>query len=172
VAPCRSCVDRRFGGTYRLHLQGRKICERGTSMSRWLHTESPVENTQLYKNRVRREGEWVTWEISREERGRVCRDGRAGSRERARAGIGSMSACESQCYPANIDPVASGLSCRNVGSHKIYTAPHPRRRHSSQSPLWKPQNPTKIESDRKRKEDWPGLISVICSHCTSGACIK
>jgi hypothetical protein len=24
VAPCRSCVNRRFGGTYRLHLQGRK----------------------------------------------------------------------------------------------------------------------------------------------------
>jgi hypothetical protein len=24
VAPCRSCVNRRFGGKYRLHLQGRK----------------------------------------------------------------------------------------------------------------------------------------------------
>jgi hypothetical protein len=35
VAPCRSCVNRRFGGTYHLHLQGRKIRERGTSMSRW-----------------------------------------------------------------------------------------------------------------------------------------
>jgi hypothetical protein len=35
VAPCRSCVNRRFGGTYRLHLQGRKIRERGTSLSRW-----------------------------------------------------------------------------------------------------------------------------------------
>jgi hypothetical protein len=36
VAPCISCVNRRFGGTYRLHLQGRKIRERGTSVSRWL----------------------------------------------------------------------------------------------------------------------------------------
>jgi hypothetical protein len=36
VAPCRSCVNRRFGGTHRLHLQGRKISERGTSVSRWL----------------------------------------------------------------------------------------------------------------------------------------
>jgi hypothetical protein len=36
VAPCTSCVNRRFGGTYRLHLQGRKIRERGTSLSRWL----------------------------------------------------------------------------------------------------------------------------------------
>jgi hypothetical protein len=27
VAPCRSCVNRRFGGTYRLQLQGRKIRE-------------------------------------------------------------------------------------------------------------------------------------------------
>jgi hypothetical protein len=36
VAPCRSCVNWRFGGTYRLHLQGRKIRERGTSVIRWL----------------------------------------------------------------------------------------------------------------------------------------
>jgi hypothetical protein len=28
VALCRSCVNRRFRGTYRLHLQGRKIRER------------------------------------------------------------------------------------------------------------------------------------------------
>jgi hypothetical protein len=33
VAPCSSCVNRRFGGTYRLHLQVRKIRERGTSVS-------------------------------------------------------------------------------------------------------------------------------------------
>jgi hypothetical protein len=51
VALCTTCVNRHFRGTYRLHLQGRKICERGTSVSRWLQTEPPVENTQLYKNR-------------------------------------------------------------------------------------------------------------------------
>jgi hypothetical protein len=51
VVPCRSYVNRCFGGTYRVHFQGRKIRERGTSMSRWLQTESPVEVTQLYKNR-------------------------------------------------------------------------------------------------------------------------
>jgi hypothetical protein len=36
VAPCRYCVNRRYGGTYRLHLQGRRqegIRER-TSVSR------------------------------------------------------------------------------------------------------------------------------------------
>jgi hypothetical protein len=38
VAPCRTCANRRFGGTYRLHLQGRKIHARGTSVSRWLQT--------------------------------------------------------------------------------------------------------------------------------------
>jgi hypothetical protein len=37
VAPCTSCVNRCFEGTYRLHLQGRKIRERGTSVSRCLH---------------------------------------------------------------------------------------------------------------------------------------
>jgi hypothetical protein len=38
MAPCTSCVNRRFGGTYRLHLQGRKIPERGSRVSRWLQT--------------------------------------------------------------------------------------------------------------------------------------
>jgi hypothetical protein len=37
--PCRYRVNRRFGGTYRLHLQGRKIPERGTSVSRWIQTD-------------------------------------------------------------------------------------------------------------------------------------
>jgi hypothetical protein len=32
VVTCRSCVNRRFGGTYRLHLYGRKIRERGTNV--------------------------------------------------------------------------------------------------------------------------------------------
>jgi hypothetical protein len=36
VASCRSCVNRRSGGMYRLHLRSRKIRERGTSVSRWL----------------------------------------------------------------------------------------------------------------------------------------
>jgi hypothetical protein len=38
VALCRSCVNRLFEGTYRFHLQGRKVPERGTSVSRWLET--------------------------------------------------------------------------------------------------------------------------------------
>jgi hypothetical protein len=69
VAPCRSCVNRRFGGTYHLHLQGGKIRVRGTSVSKWLQ-------------------------------------------------IGFF-------YPEDGDDTF----LRKVGSHKIYTAPHPRRRH-------------------------------------------
>jgi hypothetical protein len=38
---CRSCVYQRFEGTYRLHLQGGKIRERGTSVSRWLQRSVP-----------------------------------------------------------------------------------------------------------------------------------
>jgi hypothetical protein len=33
-----SCVSRRLRGTYRLHLHGREIRERGTSGSRWLQS--------------------------------------------------------------------------------------------------------------------------------------
>jgi hypothetical protein len=29
------CMNQSFGGTYRLHLQGRKIRERGTSVIKW-----------------------------------------------------------------------------------------------------------------------------------------
>jgi hypothetical protein len=54
VARCRSCVNRCFGGTYRLHLPGRKIRERGTSVSRWLQTEHRSETTSYI--RTRREG--------------------------------------------------------------------------------------------------------------------
>jgi hypothetical protein len=38
MSQCRSCVNRRFGGKCRFHLQGGKIRERGTSVSRWLAT--------------------------------------------------------------------------------------------------------------------------------------
>jgi hypothetical protein len=49
MVPCRSCENRRFGGTYSLHLQGRKICERGTSVSRWLRL-SHQSKTPSYIN--------------------------------------------------------------------------------------------------------------------------
>jgi hypothetical protein len=42
VAPCRSCVNRRFGGIYRLHLQSRKIRERGTRRSIELYSKSSL----------------------------------------------------------------------------------------------------------------------------------
>jgi hypothetical protein len=53
VMLCRSCFNRRFGETYRLHLQGRKIRERVTNVSKWLQPEPPGGNNQLYKNRER-----------------------------------------------------------------------------------------------------------------------
>jgi hypothetical protein len=46
VALCRLCVNRRFGGKYRLHLQGRKIRERRTSVSRWMQTELSLSASQ------------------------------------------------------------------------------------------------------------------------------
>jgi hypothetical protein len=51
VALCRSCVNRRFGGTYRLHLQGKTIRERGNSVSRWLQTESSKNYTAPHPRR-------------------------------------------------------------------------------------------------------------------------
>jgi hypothetical protein len=71
VAPCRYCVNLRFGGTYRLHLQCIKIRDRGTSVSRWLQTEPPVENTQLYKEQEGRESELHGKSIERRGEGSV-----------------------------------------------------------------------------------------------------
>jgi hypothetical protein len=56
-APCRSCeLNRRFGGTCRLHLQGRKIREPGTSVSRWQQTESPIKKPSNIRTEGEREG--------------------------------------------------------------------------------------------------------------------
>jgi hypothetical protein len=43
VAPCRFCVNRRFGGSYRLHLHNRKILERPA------HTGSSLEDFSTMK---------------------------------------------------------------------------------------------------------------------------
>jgi hypothetical protein len=68
-----------------------------------------VENTQLYKN-IGREGEWATWVINREERGKVCRDqvGRPGEQ------IAEIRLEQESCwgvrqgYQVSIVPVALG----------------------------------------------------------------
>jgi hypothetical protein len=58
----RTTIDfrnRRFGGTYRLNLQGRKIRERGTSVSRWLqiHVGSPLADFNTLKMEAIRSSE-------------------------------------------------------------------------------------------------------------------
>jgi hypothetical protein len=65
---------------YRLHLQGRKIRERGTSVSRWLQTEPPVGNNQLYKNRGRGRVGYLEKSIERRGEGSVVKVMQAGSR--------------------------------------------------------------------------------------------
>jgi hypothetical protein len=74
------CVNRRFGGTCRLHLQGRKIRERRASVA----AESAATCSR--------------WFLARR-----------------------------FFYPED----GGDTFLRNEGSHKIYTAPHPRRWHSS-----------------------------------------
>jgi hypothetical protein len=50
VALCRSCVNRRFGGKHRLHLQGRRIRGRGTSVScQPAHAGFPPEDSSTLK---------------------------------------------------------------------------------------------------------------------------
>jgi hypothetical protein len=50
VAPCSSCVNQRFKHIASI-FRVEKICEQGTSVSRWLQTELSAVNNQLYKDR-------------------------------------------------------------------------------------------------------------------------
>jgi hypothetical protein len=63
VAPwCSFWFNRRLGGTYRLHLQGRKIHERGTSVSRCLKMEAirssdtSVQSTRSTRRHIPEDG--------------------------------------------------------------------------------------------------------------------
>jgi hypothetical protein len=104
VAPCISCVNRSVGGKYRLHLQGKKIRERETSVSRWLQTKPPVSLPSCsyiagcFRVVAQSAATCSRWFLAHE-----------------------------LFYPE----YGGDMFLRNVGSHKIYTAPHPRRRHSS-----------------------------------------
>jgi hypothetical protein len=60
VALCRSSVNRRFGGIYCLHLQGRRICERGSSVSSLqppAHAGSPLADSSTLKMEAIRSSE-------------------------------------------------------------------------------------------------------------------
>jgi hypothetical protein len=56
VAPIRSCQNRRFGGTCRLHLQGGKNST-ASNVSNNKQTEPQFEETLKWT------GEWDTWEV-------------------------------------------------------------------------------------------------------------
>jgi hypothetical protein len=47
VAPYTFRVNRRFGGSYRLHLQGRRICVRRTSVRKLLFIVTAVKTSNL-----------------------------------------------------------------------------------------------------------------------------
>jgi hypothetical protein len=75
---------------YRLHLHGRKIRERGTSVSKWLQPEPPVGNNQLYKNKERGRVDHMEKSIDRSGVGSVMKVMQAGTREMATSGRGSF----------------------------------------------------------------------------------
>jgi hypothetical protein len=54
VALCRTWVNRRFGGTYCLHLQGGIIREQWTSVNSWLQTEPLIGATSCIRDGERR----------------------------------------------------------------------------------------------------------------------
>jgi hypothetical protein len=61
VAPCRPCVNLRFGGTYRLHLQCRRIRKQGTGVSSSLqppaHSDSSLADFSTLKMKAIRSSE-------------------------------------------------------------------------------------------------------------------
>jgi hypothetical protein len=84
VTPCKYCVNRRFGGTYRRHLQGIKpASEEPASVGGFASEKSATCPRWFLASRF--------------------------------------------LYPED----GGDTFLRNVGLHNIYTAPHPRRQHSS-----------------------------------------
>jgi hypothetical protein len=109
VAPCRSYVNRRFGGTYRLHLQG---------------TEEPAaDDSRRYEPRRPR---YSVPSHSFLDAGTLALFLVSFSYNSAATCSRWLLAC-GFFFPED----GGDTFLRNVGSHKIYTAPHPRRRHSS-----------------------------------------
>jgi hypothetical protein len=113
------CVNRRFGGTYRLHLQGRKIRVQGTNVilyRLWPATTDPNPLLSV---------DFPCGPLSHPSFSYipVCFQLVAQSA----ATCSRWFLCRSLFYPED----GGDTLLRNVGSHKIYTVPHPRRRHSS-----------------------------------------
>jgi hypothetical protein len=77
--------------------------------------------------RTGRVGEWATWEINREERGRSAeKEGQLGAGG-GRAGRGKLSGVgKGQGYQASIDSVATGYSCRGSVDLRCLTDPASR----------------------------------------------
>jgi hypothetical protein len=83
VGPCRSCLNRRFGGTYRLHLQSRKIrraAHVGSSLADFstlkmeaIHSSETSVQTRSTRRHIPEDGNlhtipvfaWGDWENSR-----------------------------------------------------------------------------------------------------------
>jgi hypothetical protein len=80
VAPCRSCVNRRFGGKYCVHHQGRKICERRTSLQPPAHDGSSLADSSTLKMEAVRSSE--TSVHTRSTRRHIPEDGILHSRRR------------------------------------------------------------------------------------------
>jgi hypothetical protein len=115
VAPCRSCVNRRFGATYCLHLQGRKICE-------WKFFY-PEDGCDTFLRNV---GSRKIYKAPHPRRRRSCVNRRFGGTYCLHLQGRKIREREFFCPESGCDTFL-----RNVSSRKIYTTPHPRRRHSS-----------------------------------------
>jgi hypothetical protein len=64
MAPCRSCVKRRFGEKYRLHLYCRKIPERGTNLQPPAHVSSSLADFSTLQMEAIRSAETSVYTIS------------------------------------------------------------------------------------------------------------
>jgi hypothetical protein len=105
MAPCRICVNRRFGGTYRFNLQGSRLL---ATCSRWFLVRGyfyPENGGDTFLRNV-------------------------GSHKITRRHI-LLATCTRWFLARGIFYLEDGSDTflRNVVSHKIYTAPHPRIRH-------------------------------------------
>jgi hypothetical protein len=137
VAPCRSCVNRRFGGTYRLHLQSRSANKPNHQIqSRLLLVTQCLirDNTIHFACCLLHVGYSLSLKMVLWSCGILVNIFQA--TQQSAATCSRWFFARGFLYPED----GGDTFLRNVGSHKMYTAPHPRRRNSSYLPPWKSQN--------------------------------
>jgi hypothetical protein len=110
VTPCRSYENRCFGGTCRLHLQGRENSREGSSISSWLAGQfSSQVNTKMEHAYFQEQEDAATHQVFREKVHTVS---------------ANLMLCHCLLMDSSCPDEGGNTFLHNIGSHKVYKGQH------------------------------------------------